>query len=430
MRGYADAACHTVASLMTTPSITAPHLPWDAADPYPFYEQRRREGQVVWDDAAQAWLVLGYGPAQQVLAGSGWTSDPRANPNALAALEAFGPELVKHNLLSSDGVRHLRLRRSVRDVFTPTFITGLAEGIQAIAAAVIDHPPAAMVFDFMADIALPLPIAVVGEWLGLDAESSLLLGQESPAISLMLGAFADPHVIASGVAAFASLLTEFLPLAADRRVHPGDDLLSFIASDPELLLDDVVTTAILIAVAGHETTANLLGAAMVRLLTVKPDGARVVDDLDTSDPALIPELLRLEGPVQATTRTAIRDQLVGGVDIACGQTVLVVLAAANRDPAVFDEPDQLRLDRGGPPPLAFGHGPHYCLGAALARLEITVALGQILARAPALAAPPTWRHTPAIRGPLRIPMVFRRASPNGAHSTKHIGVQAESSPVQ
>jgi len=359
---------------MTTPSTAAPRLPWDAADPYPFYARRRRDGDVVWDDTAQAWLVLSYDAAQHVLGGSGWTSDPRANPTARAALDSFGPELANRNMLSTDGHNHRRLRGSVRDVFTPSFITGLTAGVEAIAAGAVDHPPAGMSFDFMIDIALPLPIAVVGEWLGLDAESSRLLREESPAISQMLGAFADTDAIACGAAAFASLLTEFLPLAADRRTHPGDDLLSFIASDPDLLLDDVVITAILIAVAGHETTANLLGAALVRLLTVRPDGTRIVEGLDPSDPALITELLRLDGPVQATARTATRDHLVGGVEIGYGQTALVVVAAANRDPAVFDEPDQLQLNRGGPAPLTFGYGAHYCLGAALARLETTASV--------------------------------------------------------
>lgn len=430
MRGCANAAYRTGASLMTTPSTAAPRLPWDAADPYPFYAWRRRDGDMVWDDTAQAWLVLSYDAAQNVLGGSGWTSDPRANPTARAAMDAFGPELANRNMLSTDGHNHLRLRGSVRDVFTASFITGLTAGVEAIVTGAVDHPPAGVSFDFMTDVALPLPIAVVGEWLGLDAESSRLLREESPAISQLLGAFADAEAIACGAAAFASLLTEFLPLAADRRTHPGDDLLSFIASDPDLLLDDVVITAILIAVAGHETTANLLGAAMIRLLTVRPDGTRIVDGVDPSDPALITELLRLDGPVQATARTATQDQLVGDVEITYGQPVLVVVAAANRDPAVFAEPDQLRLGRGGPAPLAFGYGAHYCLGAALARLETTVALRRVLARNPALAGPPTWRDTPAIRGPLNVPMIFHRSSPNVALSAERLEVERESPPVK
>lgn len=391
---------------MTTPSTAAPHLPWDADNPYPFYERCRRDGDVVWDETAQAWLVLGYHVARQVLGGSGWTSDPMANPNTRAAMDSIGPELVNRSMLFADGDNHARLRGAVRDVFTPSFIYGLTAGIEAITAAVVDHLPTATVFDFMADIAQPLPLTVAAEWLGLDAESSMLLREESPAIIRMLGALADAEEIAAGAAAFATLVTEFLPLAADRRSIPGDDLLSLIASDPDLLLDDVVITAILIAVPGPETTANLLGAAMVRLLTRWADGTRIIDVLDPANPSLIAELLRLDGPVQAAARTATEDQLVGDAEIMTGQQVLVVVAAANRDPSVFHEPDQFRLDRGGPTPLAFGYGVHHCLGAALARLEATVALRRVLARKPVLAGPVTWRNTPAIRGPVNVPMAF------------------------
>jgi cytochrome P450 len=393
---------------MTTRNIVAaPRLPWDGVNPYPFYAQRRREGDVVWDDTASAWLIMGYQAARQILGGTGWTSDPLLNPNVQTAMaSSFDTESFGRSMLFADGADHARLRGSVRDVFTPSFVAGLRPGIEAIAAAVIEHPATDTPFNFMTDIALPLPIAVVGEWLGLDPQTAELLRDHSPAIIRMLGALANAEDIANGTAAFATLVTEFLPLAADRRAHPGDDLLSLIASDPDLEIEDIVITAILIAVAGHETTANLLGAAMIRLLAPAPDGTRIVNSLDPADPALITELLRLDTPVQATARTASQDHVIGGVEIAQGQQVLVVVAAANRDPAIFDEPDQFRPGRGGPAPLAFGYGAHYCLGAALARLETTVALRESLGRKPSLAAPPTWRDTPAIRGPLTVPTTF------------------------
>jgi cytochrome P450 len=392
---------------MSAPKSTAaPRLPWDPADPYPFYEWRRCDGEVVWDDTAQAWLVLGYHAARQVLGEPGWTSDPRVNPNTRAAIDSMGLEMVDRSMLLTDGANHRRLRDSVRDVFTPAFIAGLTDGVQTIAEAVIEYPAAGTPFDFMAEIALPLPLTVAAEWLGLDTDNAELLRAESPAIIRMLGALAGSEEINTGAAAFATLIAEFLSVAADRRSHPGEDLLSFIAADPELQLDDVVITAILIAVAGHETTANLLGASMFRLLTQQPDGTRVIDVVDPSDASLITELLRLDGPVQATVRTATQDQVIGGVEIAAGQQALVGIAAANRDPAVFDNPDQFRLTRTGPAPLTFGYGAHYCLGAALARLETTIALRQILIRTPRLAGSVTWRDTPAIRGPRAVPMVF------------------------
>lgn len=392
---------------MSTPkTAAAPRLPWDPADPYPFYEHRRRDGEVVWDDTAQAWLVLGHQAARQVLGEPGWTSDPRVNPNTRAAIDSMGSEMVDRSMLLTDGANHRRLRDSVRDVFTPTFIAGLTDGVQTIAEAVIDYPTAGTPFDFMAEIALPLPLTVAAEWLGLDPDNADLLRAESPAIIRMLGALADPEEINAGAAAFAALIAEFLSLAADRRAHPGEDLLSFIAADRELELDDVVITAILIAVAGHETTANLLGAGIIRLLQPTGDGARVIDNLDSTDSAMLNELLRLDGPVQATARTATQDQRICGAEIAPGQQALVVIAAANRDPGVFDQPDHFRPGRGGPAPLSFGYGAHYCLGAALARLETTVALRRILGRNPVLAGPASWRDTPAIRGPLNVPIIF------------------------
>jgi cytochrome P450 len=202
------------------------------------------------------------------------------------------------------------------------------------------------------------------------------------------------------------LIADFLPAAADRRTHPGDDLLSFIAADSNLSLDEVVVTTILIAVAGHETTANLLGAILIRLLTPGNDGTLLADHIEADNPAVVTELPRLDSPVQAVGRTATTAQALGGIEIHCGEAVLGCVAAANRDPDAYDRPDRFQPGRSGPPPLTFGHGAHYCLGAALARLEITASLRHLLARRPVLAGIPTWRDTPAIRGPLTVPIRF------------------------
>lgn len=391
---------------MTSADLTSIRLPWDAADPYPFYEARRAAGDVVWDDTAQAWLVLSYETAREVLGGSGWTSDPLANPLARAAIDPLSADFFAGSMLFADGTRHTRLRAAVRDVFTRSFVANLGAGVEAITAALIDQPEVGVPFDFMADIALPLPIAVIGSWLNLQPATARLLRERSPVIIRMLGALAASDEIAAGAAAGAELMAEFLPLAADRRTHPGDDLLSFIAADPEVSLDEVVATAILIAVAGHETTANMLGAGIVTMLRPADDGGRVFDRIDPADPALVTELLRLHGPVQSTVRTATIDHTIAGSRIAAGDTVLVVVAAANRDPTVFDRPDQFRLDRHGAAPLSFGYGAHYCLGAAVAQLELRTALPKILNRRPVLAGPVHWRDAPAIRGPLSVPLIF------------------------
>ncbi|MEE3751894.1 cytochrome P450 [Mycobacterium intracellulare] len=405
---------------MTTPDVeSGVRLPWDPADPYPFYEECRRQREVVWNDTAAAWLILGYHPARQILAGPGWTSNPLANPNTPAVLRATDPDILRRNMLFTDGANHSRLRGAVRDFFTRNVIAGLRDGIATIAADTIDSIPTGIEFDFMADIALPLPIAVAAAWMGLDIGAARLLREESGAITRMLADSTDALAAEDGTEALAALLTEFLPLAADRRRHPGDDLLSVIATDTDLELDDVVTTAIIIAIAGHETTANLLGTTMIRLLTPQRDGTRPAESIGTIDDPLITELLRLDGPVQTVARTATQDHAFGDVTIRAGEPALVVLAAANRDPAVFNKPDQLRTDPPRPAPLTFGHGAHYCLGAPLARLETAIALQHILARQPTLCGNTTWRDNPAIRGPQTLPCTFMSAPTTLNQGARH-----------
>lgn len=145
---------------------------------------------------------------------------------------------------------------------------------------------------------------------------------------------------------------------------------------------------------------------MFRLLKHKPNGVRPADTIDAVDDRLVNELLRLDGPVQAVARTATLDQIVGDVAIHAGEPAVAVIGAANRDPEVFSWPNRFQVDRPGPAPQTFGFGPHYCLGAALARLEIPVVLQHILARRPVLRSDPIWRDTPTIRGPLHLTISF------------------------
>lgn len=385
--------------------VTVPRLPWDAVDPFPFYEERRRDGDMVWDDTAQAWLILGYHTAQQVLGQPGWTIDPLASPG-VRAQESVNPEMFSQSMLNNDGPAHRRLRAATRDVFAPSFIAGLTEGVDAIAETLIDHPCAGTTFDFMTDIAQALTLAVLGEWLGLDAESARLLSEMTFEISPMVRPLPTSAEFLSGTAASAKIVAHLLPLAAARRAEPGDDLLSYLAGDPDLLLDEVVVNVVNIAVGALENTADFLGSATVRLLTPDADGVRLIDELDLCDPRLATELFRLDGP-QAISRTATQHQRVGAVDIAEGEQVIVVLAAANRDPAVYDHPDRCLPGRGGPPPLTFGHGEHFCIGRALATMQTRVVLHRLPARDPVLAGPVTWRDTPSRRGPLRLPVTFR-----------------------
>ncbi|GAY16838.1 cytochrome P450 [Mycobacterium sp. shizuoka-1] len=389
---------------MTTRDSALPRLPWPAADPHSYFEGRRSEGDVVWDDTAQAWLVLGYHAARAVLTGAHWSSAPRAHPS-VPALDSSLPDA---NMMFTDGPAHVRLRGAVSRMFTRGAVVDLRAGIELICADAVSAIPAGRPFDLMTQVALPLPIAVVGAWLGLDADQCAALRLHSPAIIRILGGVAERGELEDGMAAAAALVADFLPAAADRRAHPQADLLSYLATDPALSLDEVVITALLIAVAGHETTANLLGAGLVRLLDTADDGTRIVDRVDPGDPEVLTELERLDAPVQAVSRTATAPHTLAGVDIRCGETVLVCLAAANRDPGVYRRAAEFHLERAEPPPLTFGHGAHYCLGAALARLETSTALQRVLRRQPTLVGPVIWRDVPAIRGPVTVPVQFAR----------------------
>ena len=279
--------------------------------------------------------------------------------------------------------------------------------MEAITAALIDEPEAGVAFDFMADIALPLPIAVIGGWLNLEPASARLLRELSPVIIRMLGTLADPDEIAAGAGAGAALMAEFLPLAADRRTHPGDDLLSFIAADPDVSLRrgrrDRDTDRRR-RPRNHRQHAwrrphHATHPGRGRQPPHRPHRPRRPRTGDrtaaTARPGAIHRAHRHHRPHH---RRGPRSPPV--------ETVLVVVAAANRDPAVFDQPDQFRLDRSGPAPLSFGYGAHYCLGAAVAQLELTTAIPKILDRQPVLAGSVHWRDTPAIRGPLSVPLIF------------------------
>jgi cytochrome P450 len=172
-------------------------------------------------------------------------------------------------------------------------------------------------------------------------------------------------------------MLELVPLVADRRSNPGDDLVSqLLADDGGLPPEEVIPLTLILLAAGHETTANLIGNA-VDTLHQHPDVARAVRADPTLLPKLVDELIRYDGPVQLASRIATSDRMVGGISIAAGEQVLIGLGAANRDPAAYQDPDAIRLDR-EPAHLGFGHGRHFCAGAALARLEAQEILRRLI----------------------------------------------------
>ncbi|MBO0855368.1 MAG: cytochrome P450 [Nocardia sp.] len=372
---------------------------------------RAEYGNLAYDEALESWVVVGYRAAREVLVADGWSSDPANSETTRRVLAQLGmsESPLARTMLALDGVDHSRIRDAVRDVFTPRYIAQLTDGVRAIAASVIEPLPSGEPFEFMSEVAQPFPLAVIAEWLALDVDTTRILWDGAGDLVRMLdGFFATEPDLTTATNTFLAVVTEFLPLASDRRDRPGEDLFSVLAEDPRLDLDEVVVNAILLAVAGHETTANLLGSSMIRLLDGS-GGERLVDRVDTSDPAVIDELLRLDGPARLLARVALRDQTIEGRTIAAGERVVVGIGAANRDPELFADPDEFRLDRtAAPPHLAFGFGRHRCLGAALARLEAGTALRQIMSRGPELAGPVRMRDTAVVVGPETLPLTFTK----------------------
>ncbi|MFC9980614.1 cytochrome P450 [Gordonia sp. NPDC127522] len=397
---------------------TLPRTPWSSRHAHAdFVRLRDLHGAVGFDGDTAMWLVLGYDEARTVLTEPGWSSDPLSSVSARAALASIGltDSPLARMMLQRDGADHRRIRSSLRDVFSLSFIKGLERGIATIAAELLDPIANADPVDLMTAFALPFPVAVIAELLGLDGAGARRLREESAAVAPALDGLLDPGSAVAAASSMTALVADFLPLAARRRADPADDLISLLATDPTLDLDEVVVNAILLAVAGHETTANAIGGAVVRLLKERPEG-RLVDRLGAlddpavlDDAAVIGEFLRLDGPAQSVVRSATSRHVLGGRTIEPGDTALVIIGAANRDPSVFEEPDDFRLDRDhAPPHLAFGHGPHHCLGAALARAEMRAGLRAVADRHPSLAGHPVLRSSAVLRGWDSLPVRFER----------------------
>jgi cytochrome P450 len=389
-------------------------------DPYPAYRTLREQHPVCWDGERDAFLVSSYAEASVVLRGPGWSSDPNRNPALAARFDRaeLGTQALRTTLLTMDPPDHTRLRRLLAPAFTPRAIDALRPRITAVVRSALADLDKADEVDVIADIGYPIPLAVMCELLDVDIEGAELLRTETPKLVGILEFDPDEEAVLAAEEATASLALHLLPILGDRRHRPGKDLASQLLcledngledngfggnGDAlrlgELGLDEVLATCILLLTAGHETTANLIGNG-VRTLMEHPDQLQLLE----RDPALIKpaieEILRFECPAKIVGRTSLIDRQLGGRTIRAGQRVLVLLGAVNRDPEQFRDPERFDITRSPAPHLAFGAGPHFCLGAALSRAEGQETLRQLL---PLLSewrlAPgaPAWRVSDTFR---------------------------------
>jgi cytochrome P450 len=371
--------------------------PFPIEDLYSAYHLARAQAPVQWDERLGAHLVLSHDHAAAVLRSPEWSSDPRNSPQMLASLggPGAGSEMWSESLLMSDPPTHTRLRSSVNRFFTPRAVQRIRERVGAIVdsafAPVADGEP----IELMSELAYPIPLAVIAELFDVGLEGAELLRSETPTLARMLELDPTPAELeAIGTAAMTVMLF-LVPIVAQRRSEPGEDLLSALIHPPEggvaLETDEIITMCLLLLAAGHETTANLIGNGTLALFEHPEQLDWLVRHPDLSLQA-VDELLRYDSPVQVASRVALTDLTLGGVRVFEGQQALIVLGAANRDPSLFPDPDRLDLTRTGPRHLAFGNGPHFCVGAGLARLEAQETFGR-LAQSALRPSPGSWSYS-------------------------------------
>ncbi|WP_030984108.1 cytochrome P450 family protein [Streptomyces sp. NRRL WC-3744] len=391
------------------------------ADPFPLYRRLREEGPVrraIIAGGLDAWLVTRYEDGLAALSDPRLSSDVRdaSDPRLVEQLPEFERESMMSTMLRSDPPDHTRLRRLVSKAFTARRIAELRPRIQEITDRLLDAVLPAGRAELVADFALPLPVTVISELLGVPVDDRYDFQRWTDAMLVRGEKMPDPVVVDEAWQQMRAYVTKHLEA---KRARPGDDLLSGLinAHDQEQRLshDELIAMTFLLLVAGYITTVNLIAGGIAALLT-HPDQLTLLREHPELLPDAIEEFLRFDGPVSpGIARFAREDVEIAGVRVPRGATVLIASAIADRDPARFPEPDRLDITRRDNGHLAFGHGIHYCLGAPLARLEGQIAIGTVLRRLPdlALAVPPTeltWRPG-GLRGPARLPVTFTPGDP-------------------
>jgi cytochrome P450 len=370
------------------------------ADPWPFYA-RLREADPVHRRPDGDWILTRYADCQGVLADPRCSSNPahESRPSEGSPARQAGSNL----LLFLDPPDHTRLRRLVSKAFTPRRVEELRPRIAELVDALLDEVDGEPTFNLLETLAFPLPVIVICELMGVPAEDRDSLKEWSTAASRLLDPDVEGETLELGLLAGMGLAGYFDALFEERRRQPQDDLVSgLVAAEEEgdrLSADELRAITVLLFIAGHETTMNLIGNGTYALLQHPDQLALVRDDPEMARSA-IEELLRYDGPVHVTARVPTEDIDVGGTPIAAGERMVVALGAANRDPAQYPDPDRLDVTREDNRHLTFSHGIHFCLGASLARVEGQVAIPRLLQRFPdlALAAEPSYREHLVLRG--------------------------------
>lgn len=385
--------------------------PEGLADPYTIYEQvreARHAGQV-------ERVLLDHADVKAAL------TDRRMSSDRIEGLVArLSPDVQRETRLVTDTLRsiiafvdppaHRRLRRLMTIALKARAVTARRASIEKVTADLLDRIADDGEADLFQALHYPLPAQVVGEILAIPVEDRPRFEQWANDIVFYVGSGSVDDALARRTQTSMEQMHAFMSdLVARRRAHPGDDLLSAMlaAEDDGTLTDaEVRANALFLMTAGHETATNMLSNGLLALLRHPDQLALLREQPELIDPA-IEEMLRYESPVQMTSRIAVEDGEVAGTPIRAGESMLVVLGAANRDPAVFADPHRFDVQREELSHVAFGHGPHWCIGGSLAREEARVVIPMVLERLPGLELAVDeleWQPTLNFRGPMSLPV--------------------------
>jgi cytochrome P450 len=363
-------------------------------DPYPLYRWLRERHPVRKDPLAPVWVLTRYDDTMQMLRDPRLLKDPFGSqrlPNTVSEQldvpieNKFRSSVETVSMLFLDPPEHTRIRSIFTKAFTMKRMEMLRPRIQLICEKRLDRVGGKGEMELMRDLAAPLPVTVIAELLGFPPEDYDKIKRWSDDMAEALGLNPGPDAQSRAAKARADLRVYFDEVVKGIEKHPGENLLSaLLAPDVDVLTrDEIFTNSILLLAAGHETTTHLIGNGILTLLR-NPDQLRDLRDHPALLPDAIEEILRFEPPVQWTSRATAEVYDIRGQRISAGQVLLASVGAANRDPEVFADPDRFDIRRKDNRHLSFGAGPHFCLGATLARMEASIAISTILSRFPNL----------------------------------------------
>ncbi|HEX9839188.1 MAG TPA: cytochrome P450 [Anaerolineales bacterium] len=389
------------------------------ADPYPFYAQLRSQDPVHWDEMLGFWVLTRYADISSVYADARFSRAQglRRGFERLPEAEQRIAEPVyrtfSKTMFYSDPPYHTRLRGLVNNAFTPNAVEQMRPHVQRMVDSLLDAVQAQGEMDAIQDLAHPLPVLVISQMLGLPAEERGRFKQWSDDLFAILGSV--PHAPEAMEHASRSLaeLTDYLTaLSHSRRQKPQNDLISALVGVVEegqrLTQEELIANVTILLSAGHETTSNLIGNGLLALLR-NPNQMQMLREHPKLVASAVEEMMRYDNPVQIAYRSAAEDVEIGGKFIRKGQLVNSILAAGNRDPERFSEPDGFDITRDEGRHLGFGLGIHFCIGAPLVRLEAQIAFSTILRRFPELHLATEnleWQEHPIFRGVKSLPLTF------------------------